>query len=122
MKLLCLSIAAAVQKANVQCDNRTTLMSLFTGGIHLGAAQGIANSFVCRNIPQQWQTNINNHLSTARNGLSGFSACIPSFNFAVFNNVPTGAGNAYEPVTYIMGIHMQVLWAVSLTGCYCYCK
>ncbi len=115
-------IQGSVARANVQCDNGGSLMSLFIAGIHLGAAQAIANSFVCRMIPPEWQTNINNHLVTARDGLAGFSACIPSFNFSVFGMVPVNAGNAYEPVTFIIGIHTQVLWTVSLTNCCCYCK
>lgn len=105
-------IQGSISRANIQCDNNTNLMSLFIGGIHLGAAQGIANSFVCGMIPAAWQNNLNNHLSTARNGLVGFIACIPTFNLSNLGLVPVNATNAYETVTFIIGIHTQLLWTV----------
>ncbi len=115
-------LGAAINKAHVSCDKGTTLEALFITGVHLGAAQAIASTFICRPIPPDWQTNINNHLSTARNALQGFSACVPSVNLSVFNTVPVNAPNAYEALSVIIGIHTQVLWAVSLSDCCCYCQ
>jgi len=115
-------IQAAVVKADIKCDNGANLHSLFIGGVHLGAAQAIANTFVCRMIDAAWQSNLTNHLVTARNGLSGFNNCIPSVNLSVFNTVNVSATNAYSPFATIVGIHQQVLWAVALTDCCCYCN
>lgn len=113
---------ASVRRADVRCDRGATLESLFVSGVHLGASQAIANTFVCRAIPADWQNNLRNHLVTARDGLAGFQACIPNFSLSVFNNVPIGAMNAYEPVSFIIGISTGVLWNVALSDCCCDCK
>lgn len=116
------SIQGELAAANITCDRNGTLMALFVGGIHLGAAQAIANSFICRMIAPDWQMNIRNHMTTAQTALFGFRDCIPSVDLPRFGNVPVGAGNAYEPLSVIIGLHTQVLWAVSLSECCCYCK
>lgn len=51
-------IQAALQRANITCDKGGNLEALFTGGVHLGAAQAIANTFICRMISPEWQSNI----------------------------------------------------------------
>jgi len=113
---------ASVQRAGITCDRGASLESLFITGVHLGASQAIANTFVCRTIPADWQQNVRNHLATARNGLAGFQACIPNVSLSLFNNVPVGAMNAYEPFSFIVGIHIGILWNVALSDCCCYCK
>ena len=114
-------LGGSIHRARVTCDFGASLESLFTIGIHLGASQAIANTFVCRTIPADWQMNLRNHLSTAGTGIAGYSACIPGVNPAIVSNVPVGAINAYEPFSFIVGIQMQVLWAVSLSDCCCRC-
>lgn len=117
-----LDILASIKRANISCDLGTSLESLFVCGVHLGAAQAIANTFICRPLPADWQQNVLNHLLTARNGIAGFIACIPGVNQSVFNTVPVAAANAYEPFSVIVGIQTQILWAVSLSDCCCNCK
>lgn len=114
-------IQASVMRARVTCDRGALLESLFSTGIHLGAAQGIANSFVCQMIPADWQGNLRNHLGLVSSGISGFGPCLTGVNPATATGVPVGATNAYEPLSVIIGLHMQVLWAVSLTDCCCGC-
>ncbi|MBK9106400.1 MAG: hypothetical protein IPL92_18015 [Saprospiraceae bacterium] len=114
-------IQASVMRARVTCDRGALLESLFSAGIHLGAAQGIANSFVCQTIPPPWQTNLRNHLGLVSSGISGFGPCLTGVNSATASTVPVGAPNAYEALSVIIGLHMQVLWAVSLTECCCTC-
>jgi hypothetical protein len=115
-------IQGSVNRAQITCDKNVNLESLYIAAIHLGAAQGIANTFVCRMIPAAWQANLRSHLSLVQSGLSGFNACIPGVNPSIVSTVPVGAPNAYEPFGTIIGIHMQVLWAVSLSDCCCYCR
>lgn len=114
-------IQASIMRAKVTCDRGALLESLFITGIHLGAAQGIANSFVCQSIPADWQGNLRNHLGLVSSGISGFGPCLTGVNPATAAGVPVGATNAYEPLSVIIGLHMQVLWAVSLTDCCCVC-
>ena len=114
-------IQASVMRARVTCDRGALLESLFSTGIHLGASQAIANSFMCTSIPADWQGNLRNHLGLVAAGIRGFGPCIPGVNPATATNVPVGAMNAYEPFSIIVGLHMQVLWAVSLSDCCCAC-
>lgn len=114
-------LQAAIQRAAVACDKGASFEGVFIAGVHLGAAQAIANTFIGRMIPTDWQNNLRNHLITANNGLSGFQACIPGFNFSHFNNVPINAANAYEPFSVIVGIHTNVVRSIALTECSCKC-
>lgn len=114
-------IQASVMRARVTCDRGALLESLFSTGIHLGAAQAIASTFMCMTIPPDWQGNMRNHLNLASSGISGFGPCISGVNAATAANVPVGAPNAYEPFSIIAGLHMQVLWAVTLSDCCCSC-
>lgn len=72
-------------------------------------------------IPLNLQDNLRNYLGLMSSGIAAFGPCIPGVNPATAMNVPVGAGNAYEPFSVIKGLHMQVLWAVSLSDCYCAC-
>ncbi len=114
-------ILASVVRARTTCDRGVLLESLFSVGIHLGASQGIANSFVCQTIPLDWQGNLRNHLGLVSQGISGFGPCLGGVNPATVSTIPVGATNAYETVSVIIGLHMQVLWGVSLTDCCCTC-
>lgn len=114
-------IQSAVVRARITCDNGALLESLFQVGIHLGASQAITNTFMCMTIPPDWQGNLRNHLSLVTSGIAGFGPCIPGVNPATAANVPVGAANAYEPFSIIVGLHTQVLWAVSLSNCCCAC-
>ncbi|GAB4034926.1 hypothetical protein GCM10028809_42170 [Spirosoma gilvum] len=115
-------ILVSIQRANVSCDNGASFASLYAIGIHLGASQGIANSFICRMIPADWQQNLRNHLSLVNSGIAAYSACIPGVSPALTSTVQVGAPNAYIPFSTIVGIHIQVLWAVSLSSCCCSCR
>ncbi|MGB4848139.1 MAG: hypothetical protein WBP41_09495 [Saprospiraceae bacterium] len=114
-------IQASIMRARVTCDKGALLESLFETGIHLGASQAIASTFMCMTIPMDWQGNIRNHLSLVSSGISGFGPCIPGVSSTLPSTVPVGATNAYEPFSIIIGIHQQVLWAASLTNCCCMC-
>jgi hypothetical protein len=72
-------------------------------------------------IPPNIQGVILNHMTTARNGLIGFAACLPGFDFNIFNTVPVGSMNSIEPHTFVVGIHTAVLWNVALSDCCCTC-
>lgn len=115
-------IQGSLGRANIACDNGTFLQSLFVAAVHMGASQGIANTFVCMTIPADWQGNLRNHLGLVTSSLASFNACLPGFNTSVISTVPLGAPNAYETVSTIIGINMQVLWSVSLSNCCCYCR
>src|SRR4030095_6568698 len=111
-----------IKQLQASCDNGAGLGALFIAWIHLGASQAIANTFVCRMIPPEWQANLRNHLSLVQSGITGFLPCTPGVNPGLVGTVNIGAANAYQPFSTIVGIHMQVLWAVSLTDCCCYCN
>jgi hypothetical protein len=120
--LLIKEIQGSIQRANISCDNGAGLGSLYLIGIHLGASQAICNTFVCRAIPMDWQSNLRNHLSLVSRGISEYSACIPGVSPSVVSTVAVGSPNAYIPFSTIVGIHIQVLWSVSLSTCCCSCK
>jgi len=114
-------IQASIMRARITCDRGALLESLFEVGIHLGASQAIASTFMCMTIPMDWQGNMRNHLNLVSSGITGFGPCIPGVNAATAAGVPLSAMNAYEPFSIIVGLHMQVLWAVSLSDCCCSC-
>lgn len=120
--LLIKEIQGSIQRANISCDNGAGLGSLYLIGIHLGASQAICNTFVCRAIPMDWQGNLRNHLSLVSRGISEYSACIPGVSPSIVSTVAVGSPNAYIPFSTIVGIHIQVLWSVSLSTCCCSCK
>ncbi|MEI7586922.1 hypothetical protein [Runella sp.] len=120
--LLIKEILGSIQRANISCDNGAGLTSLYLIGIHLGASQAICNTFVCRAIPMDWQTNLRNHLSLVSRGISEYSACIPGVSPSLVSTVAVGSPNAYIPFSTIVAIHIQVLWSVSLSTCCCSCK
>jgi hypothetical protein len=120
--LLIKEILGSIQRANVTCDGGAGLASLYSIGIHLGASQAICNTFVCRAIPMDWQTNLRNHLSLVSRGISEYSACIPGVSPSLVNTVAVNSPNAYIPFSTIVSIHIQVLWSVSLSTCCCSCR
>lgn len=120
--LLIKEIQGSIQRANISCDNGAGLGSLYLIGIHLGASQAICNTFVCRAIPTDWQSNLRNHLSLVSRGISEYSACIPGVSPSIVSTVAVGSPNAYISFSTIVGIHIQVLWSVSLSTCCCSCK
>ncbi len=120
--LLIKEIQGSIQRANISCNNGAGLGSLYLIGIHLGASQAICNTFVCRAIPMDWQTNLRNHLSLVGRGISEYSACIPGVSPSVVSTVAVGSPNAYIPFSTIVAIHIQVLWSVSLSTCCCSCR
>ncbi|MFN8346541.1 MAG: hypothetical protein U0X91_16170 [Spirosomataceae bacterium] len=120
--LLIKDILGSIQRANVTCDGGAGLASLYSTGIHLGASQAICNTFVCRTIPPDWQNNLRNHLSLVSRGIAEYSACIPGVSPSLVSTVDVGSPNAYIPFSTIVGIHIQVLWSVSLSSCCCSCR
>ncbi|MEZ4901502.1 MAG: hypothetical protein R2822_06955 [Spirosomataceae bacterium] len=120
--LLIKEILGSIQRARITCNSGADLASLYLIGIHLGASQAIANTFVCRMIPTDWQNNIRNHLSLVSSGIASYNACIPGVSPSVVNTVQVGSPNAYIPFSSIVNIHIQVLWSVSLSTCCCTCQ
>ncbi|GAA4401531.1 hypothetical protein GCM10023187_15790 [Nibrella viscosa] len=114
-------ILGSIQRSRISCSNGVSLASLYSIGIHLGASQGIANTFVCRMIPADWQQNLRNHLGLVRDGIAAYSSCIPGVSPSLVNAVDVSSPNAYIPFSTIVSIHIQVLWSVSLSSCCCSC-
>lgn len=112
-------LQAVVQNLRLSGDNNAHISSLFIGGIHLGAAQAWASSRQClpTPMPTSVQNVIQNHLTTARNALTPYSACIPQFDLNGFGRVNLGSMNSILPHTQIVGIETQLLWAVALSEC-----
>lgn len=117
-------LQAVVQNLRMSCDNGVHILSLYVGGVHLGAAQAWASSRQCQvvPIPAAIQSVIANHLTTASNALSPYSRCIPQFNFGGFSMVTLGSMNSILPHTQITGIETQLLWAIALSDCCCTCS
>ncbi len=112
-------LQAVVQNLRVSGDNNAHISSLYVGGIHLGAAQAWASSRQClpTPMPTAVQNVIQNHLMTARNALTPYSACIPQFDLNGFSRVNLGSTNSILPHTQIVGIETQLLWAIALSEC-----
>ncbi|RYU93403.1 hypothetical protein [Emticicia agri] len=117
-------LQAVVQSLRLSCDNGVSMLSLYVGGVHLGAAQAWASSQQCRAVPMpaNIQSVIANHLTTASNALAPYARCIPQFNFGGFSMVTLGSMNSILPHTQITGIETQLLWAIALSDCCCTCS
>jgi hypothetical protein len=117
-------LQAVVQSLRLSCDNGVNMLSLYVGGVHLGAAQAWASSRQCQAVPMPVaiQTVISNHLTTASNALAPYARCIPQFNFGGFSMVTLGSMNSILPHTQITGIEAQLLWAIALSDCCCTCS
>ena len=117
-------LQVVVQNLRLGCDNGVNMLSLYVGGVHLGAAQAWASSRQCMPtpMPAAIQSVIANHLSTANAALLPYSRCIPQFNFANFTMVTLGSMNSILPHTQIVGTETQLLWAIALSECCCTCS
>ncbi len=117
-------LQTVVQNLRLSCDNGVNMLSLYVGGVHLGAAQAWASSRQCQMVPMPAaiQTVIANHLTTASNALTPYARCIPQFNFGGFAMVTLGSMNSILPHTQITGIEAQLLWAIALSDCCCTCS
>lgn len=115
-------IQSAVAKVKLDCG--TDLMSLYTLGIHMGAAQAHASSRMCQAAPMSgaMQTVIFNHLKTAQDGFATFMPCVPGFSLPSITAVNLNSTNSVEPHIQILMIHTNVLWAIALSDCCCGCK
>jgi hypothetical protein len=112
-------LQAVVQNLRVSGDNNAHISSLYVGGIHLGAAQAWASSRQClpTPMPAAVQNVIQNHLMTARNALTPYSACIPQFDLNGFGRINLTSTNSILPHTQIVGIGTQLLWSIALSEC-----
>lgn len=117
-------LQVVVQNLKMSCDNGVHILSLYVGGVHLGAAQAWASSRQCQAtpMPAAIQSVIANHLTTASNALSPYARCIPQFNFGGFSMVTLGSMNSILPHTQITGIETQLLWAIAMSDCCCTCS
>ncbi|MBA4853832.1 hypothetical protein [Emticicia sp. BO119] len=117
-------LQTVVQNLRLSCDNGVNMLSLYVGGVHLGAAQAWASSQQCRAVPMpaNIQSVIANHLTTASSALAPYARCIPQFNFGGFSMVTLGSMNSILAHTQITGIEAQLLWAIALSDCCCTCS
>ncbi len=118
------ALQTTVARIDPDCDNGVNLVDIYVAGVHLGAAQAWASSQQCLRAPMALpiQTNINRHLTTARNALTNYQACLEGFDFNVFTRVPVNSTNSILPHTHIVGIETHVLWTIALSDCCCDCS
>ncbi|MDQ3142757.1 MAG: hypothetical protein M3Q56_10985 [Bacteroidota bacterium] len=135
IEIIIKELEIAVSRAPFTCDNGVNPISLYVGGVHLGAAQAWASAQQCRAAPMPAvvATVIRNHLTTAASALTPYSPCLQAtmadgvtkilaFDFASIGMVPLASMNSIEAHTNIVGIHTQLLWAIALSDCCCTCK
>ena len=113
-----------IARSQAVCDNRITLSSLYVSGVHLGAAQAHASCRQCQPapMPMAFQTVIRNHLNTARDAFANFLPCVPGVSLSQFDAVPLDSMNSLVAHSNIVGLHTNLLWNISLSDCFCYCR
>jgi hypothetical protein len=113
-----------ISRSNAVCDNRISILSLYVAAVHLGAAQAHSSCRQCQPapMPMAFQTVIRNHLNTARDAFANILPCVPGVTLSQFDAVTLGSANSLAAHTHIVGLHINLLWNISLSDCCCDCR